>query len=252
MGRASALLGWRAAAFVALAAALGAYYGVHKSLSDLSLWWDVGFLAVVLIPAVFALVYLVLPLWRSPPLQLFVVGMVFAILAVLLSAADLHTLADFSKLAATTSLAWVFLNYFESASWVVLVALIVPWVDAYSVWRGPTHHIIKHRKNVFLNLSFSFPVPGSSDTANLGLPDLLFFALFLAAAVRFGLRPGWTWLAMTASFGVTMAIAAWLDLKGLPALPGLSIGFLGANADLLWRHLAAPRLQPARSRKPNT
>jgi hypothetical protein len=42
---------------------------------------------------------------------------------------------------------------------------------------------------------------------------------------------------MTASFGVTLAIAVWLDLGGMPALPGLSIAFLGANADLLWRRL---------------
>jgi hypothetical protein len=225
VGRASAVLGPRAAAFCALAAALGVYYGIHESLWRGSRWEDVAFLALVLIPAVFALVYLVLPFWRSPPLQL---------------AADAQTLADFAKLAATTTLAWVFLHYFESVAWVALVAVIVPWVDAYSVWRGPTHHIIKHRPHVFFNLSFSFPVPGSDQTANLGLPDLLFFALFLGSAARFGLRVGWTWLGLTAGLGATIALATW-SKEGLPALPLLALGFLLPNADLLWRAVRKPR-----------
>jgi len=240
VGRASALLSARVAAFVVLAVALGAYYGIHESLWRGSLWEDVAFLAFVLIPAVFALVYLALPFWRSPPLQLLGVGVACAVLAVVLAAAEAQTLADFAKLAATTALAWVFLHYFESVSWVVLVALIVPWVDAYSVWRGPTHHIIKHRKNVFLNLSFSFPVPGSDNTANLGLPDLLFFALFLGAAARFGLRVGWTWVGLTAGLGATIALATWSE-EGLPALPLLALGFLLPNADLLWRAVRKPR-----------
>ena len=50
---------------------------------------------------------------------------------------------------------------------------------------------------------------------------------------------------MAASFGVTIALAVWLDLGGLPALPLLSLAFLGANADLLWRQVrfssASPR-----------
>ena len=73
--------------------------------------------------------------------------------------------------------------------------------------------------------------------SHLGLPDILFFALFLGAAVRFGLRPGWTWVGMTLSFGVTVACAVWWNLDGLPALPALSLGFLVPNADLLWRAL---------------
>ena len=99
--------------------------------------------------------------------------------------------------------------------------------------------ITEKHQHVFTTFSFAFPIPGGDGSANLGLPDLLFFALFLAAAMRFGLRVGWTWLAMTVSFGATMAIAVWLDLGGLPALPGLSIAFFAVNADLIWRYLRA-------------
>ena len=241
MGRASALLTPRAIGFVGLAAVVGVYYGVHEWLFDLPLWWDIAFLGFVLIPAVFALVYLVLPFWDAPALQLFLLAVAFGALAAVLQAADAGPVANFAKLAAMTAVAWWFLNYFEEVSWVAIVAVIVPWVDSYSVWRGPTKTIVTKRPDVFSALSFAFPVPGQSGGAKLGLPDLLFFALFLGASVRFGLRPFWTWLSLTASLGGTMALATGFDVGGLPALPLLSVGFLLPNADLLWGAVRRPR-----------
>ena len=126
----------------------------------------------------------------------------------------------------------------------MVVALIIPWVDAYSVWRGPTNTIVHHHAGVFERLSFAFPVPGENNTANLGIPDLLFFALFLAAAAQFQLRIWLTWLLMTASFGITIVLAVWLDLGGLPALPLLSLAFLVANGDLLWQRVRVARAAP--------
>ena len=219
-------------------AALAAYYAVSTRLWDASTWWDIAFIALVLIPAVFALVLLALPLWRARGLLL--VGLALAALAAMLEAADLEVPANFAKLAAMTALAFWFLEFFESASWVALVALIIPVVDAFSVWRGPTHHVLSERREIFNVLSFAFPVPGEDGAANLGLPDLLFFGLFLAACARFGLRAGWTWLAMTLSFGATLALTVWLDVDGLPALPLLSLAFVAVNADLLWRRARAP------------
>jgi hypothetical protein len=77
-------------------------------------------------------------------------------------------------------------------------------------------------------------------SAGLGLPDVLFFALFLGAAVRFGLRRFATWLALVASLGLTTVLAVYADpfkASGLPALPGISLAFLLVNADLIWRRL---------------
>jgi hypothetical protein len=212
------------------------YYEVSPDLwrAD-SVWWDVAWLAFVLIPAVFALMLVSLPLrtasWLLP------VGLAFAVLTALLTILDWDVFANFSRLAATMFLGWWFLGYFETIAWVVLVAAIIPWVDAYSVWRGPTKEIVNHHAHVFSVLSFAFPIPGVDAAANLGVPDLLFFALFLGAADRFGLRVYWTWLALVASLGATIALTVWFDLNGLPALPGLSLGFLLPNADLLWRRL---------------
>jgi hypothetical protein len=231
----------RSATFVALAAVVGAYYGAHEWLFDLPLWWDIAFLAFVLIPGVFALVYLLLPLWRAPALQLFLVALALGVLAVVLQAAGLGPVANFAKLAAMTAAAWWFLNYFEEVTWVALVAVVVPWVDSYSVWRGPTKTIVTKKPDVFSALSFAFPVPGQSGGAKLGLPDLLFFALFLGASARFTLRTPWTWICLVASLGGTMAIATLFEVDGLPALPLLALGFLLPNADLLWRAVRGRR-----------
>jgi hypothetical protein len=232
VGRASSVLkSPRGAAFVALAAGLTAWYYAVDSVPALSDWWEVVLLACVLIPAVFSFDLIVLPLSKAK--GLFPLSVSLGVLAVLATLADLEVLANFAKLAAVTFFAFWFLRFFEELVLLVIVALVIPWVDAYSVFRGPTGHIVSKHPHVFTNLSFAFPLP-DGQTARLGLPDLLFFALFLAAAYRFRLRVGWTWLGMVAFLGATVALAQWTTLSGLPALPAISLGFLLPNVDLLW------------------
>jgi Na+/H+-dicarboxylate symporter len=233
VGRAPAVLDRRAGAFALLAVSLGAYYAFGDELADVSTRWELAFLALCLMPAVFALVWLALPYRRHG--RLFVAALAFLALAVAFELADLDALANFAKLGLMTALGFWFLTYFESVLWVALVALVIPLVDSFSVWRGPTKHIVEEEPQVFDLFSFAFPSPGSETSANLGLPDLLFFALFLAAAARWNLRVGWTWLALTLSLGATMLLAVEWGVSGLPALPGLAFGFLIPNADLLWK-----------------
>jgi hypothetical protein len=231
----------RAAALLVLLAALALYYAFHDRLWNASTWWDIAFLAFVLIPACFALVWIVLPLWRAR--GLIAVAVAFGLLAWAFHDAGWNTAENFCKLFAVTAVGFAFLRWFELLSWVALIACIIPFVDAFSVFspRGPTNEIIKHHEHVFTTFSFAFPIPGERAAANLGLPDLLFFALFLAATARFALRSGLTWLVMTASFGATLAIASvWRG--GLPALPLLAIAFLAVNADLIWPRVREERL----------
>jgi hypothetical protein len=235
----------RAAAVLVLAAALAAYDWVHADLWSASTWWDVAFLACVLIPASFALVWLLLPLRDSR--RLLPAGAALGALAVLFHYVGWHTPENLVKFFAIVCVGFWFLGYFETAAWVVIVSLIIPWVDAYSVWRGPTKVIVTHHAHVFSALSYAFPIPGEHTAANLGVPDVLFFSLFLAAAGRFALRTGWTWLALTASFGITISLAVALSLAGLPALPGLSLGFLLPNADLLWQKLSTARRESSKT-----
>ena len=231
----------RPAAVLVLFAALFGYDEVAPHLWREGVWWDVAWIAVVLMPATFGLVLLALPLRRAR--GLFLVGVAFVVLAAVLTVANWDVPANFARLAAATLLAWWFLGFFETLGWVVLVSAIIPWVDAYSVWRGPTKTITTRHPHVFNVLSYAFPVPGRHAAANLGIPDLLFFALFLAAAARFNLRVVWTWIGLVAGLGTTIALTVWWNLSGLPALPGISAGFLLPNADLLWARL---RRQPRR------
>lgn len=226
VGRATALLG------VLLALAL--YYGASAELPSLELWPRVAFLSAVIVPAVFSLVLLALPL-REDRLLLIGTAVLAAVTAVL-TIAELDTAANFTKFATVVGLAWLAIQVFEHPSWVALVAIVIVPIDIISVLRGPTKVILEDQPAVFDYFSITFPVPGvpiSDGGFQLGLPDVLFFSLFLAACDRFALRTNLTWLLMTFSFGGTIALAILLDRDGFAALPLLSAAFLLANADLL-------------------
>ena len=225
----------RIAAFVVLLAAVVTWDSVAPHLDPVALWPTVAIIAVGVLPASLGLIYLALPLWSHRRL---VVGglVVFGIAAVVTWEADARLASNFAKLAAYTCAGWTFLWFFENLTWVVLVAAIIPFVDAFSVAAGPTKDIVNHHVEVYTAVAVVFVAPGGA-AAGLGPPDILFFALFLAATVRWQLRPGWTWIAMTGMYGLTLVLANATDVNGLPALPFLSFGFLLANADLLWRRL---------------
>ncbi len=225
----------RAAALAVVLAGVALYTAVAGSLWDAGLTWDVLFLAVILIPATLLTIWLLLPYAGSH--GLLGVGLALALLAVGFRFGDLDILYNLAKLLALTALGFWFLGWFETVAWAVLVAVIIPGVDALSVWRGPTEYVVEEQPGLFEEISLAFRVPGEDSTANLGPPDVLFFALFLAAAERFGLRVAATWVAMTALLGVTLVLTATTDVAGLPALPAICIGFLLPNADLLWRQL---------------
>jgi hypothetical protein len=145
-----------------------------------------------------------------------------------------------AKLCAYLLIGFWLMGVFEILAPIVLVALLIPWLDALSVWRGPTRAVVEGKPGLFEKVAISFRVPGEDAGAALGPPDILFFALFLGAAARFGLRRRATWLAMTGLLSFTLLLIALTDIDGLPALPAVALGFLLANADLLWKQ--RPRL----------
>lgn len=233
----------RATSLLALLGVLVGWYEASTHIGALSLWPATLLISFVIMPTCFLLVWLAVPAWSSR--WTLPIGLAFIGLAVLFSVVHYPIGSNFCKLAALSVLGWWFLSFFEALSWVVVVALLIPWVDALSVWRGPTKALTgKGHEHIFGALSVAFVVPAGG-AARLGLPDVLFFAVFLGAAVRFRLRPGWTFLCMLVGLGITMVIAIGLmgPDSGLPALPGISLGFLLPNIDLLWNRLRRPALQ---------
>ena len=115
-------------------------------------------------------------------------------------------LFNLAKLFSLIALGFLFLTWFETVAWAVLIAVIIPWVDIWSVFFGPTEKVTEDHPSVFNDVAIEFAVPGSAEGARIGPPDILFFALFLAAAARFGLRVAWTWIGMTAMLSATLIV----------------------------------------------
>jgi hypothetical protein len=224
-------LGARAAVLGVLLVALALWESFAHHLPAVSDGWDVALVTLVLLPATLACALIVLPLRRSAvalPLGLGI-GVLAAVLYLLGASGPFNV----AKLLALILLGLWFLRLFETLSFVVLVAAIIPIVDTFSVYRGPTKVVIEEKPGLFDQVSIAFALPGERASANLGPPDIFFFTLFLGAADRFGLRVRATWLGMTAMLSASLASIYIFDLNGLPALPAICVGFLAPNVDLL-------------------
>jgi len=212
--------------------AVCAWFLIAPHTGRVGLWPAIILVSVLILPATLLLVLLAIPLWD----RRWLVGavIVLALVALVCSLTGFGLAANFAKMWAAVFAGWAFLRLFERLSWVVLVAFVIPLVDIVSVYKGPTHTITQHHFQVYTAVAIAFLVPGGG-AAYLGPPDVLFYALFLAAAARWHLRVNWTWAATTLMYGLTIIVATAADVGGLPALPFLSFGFLVANGDLLWR-----------------
>ena len=232
----------RTAALGALLVVLAAYGAVAGRLPGLPSGADIAFHAAVVFPAFAAAIWLALPLARLRSLWLLGLAIVAGIVAVALTLAGADATANVAKLACFALAGFWFLTLFEELWWLVLVAVLVPWVDIWSVAAGPTEYVVEERPGIFEQVSIAFPAPGDTATVNLGPPDVVFFSLFLAAADRFRLRVTATWIGMTACLAATLVLVwSWEGIAGLPALPAVCLGFLVPNADLLWRDVRRAR-----------
>jgi len=147
-------------------------------------------------------------------------------------------LANVAKVVAAAALGIWIAEGLEKLSWIVVVAVVSAAVDVVSVAVGPTKAILGQGPVVVGYFTIAVTWAGytySEAFTGLGISDVIFLALYLGAARRFGLRVGWSAVAMVASFLATVAAAMWWT--ALPALPLLSVAFLAVNGDLLWTKL---------------
>lgn len=201
-------------------------------LPDASTNEGIAFIAVVSIPLATATVYFLAGATLQMQVLLVTAGAAAVIAAILIHVGLSGTPATVAKLFASACLGLALASLLVRPLEVVMIALVIAAVDIYSVVAGPTHVIVEHHQAVLDAFTLAFHPPGSYGAAQIGASDFVFFAVFTGAAIRLHLRRRLSWLAMTVSFGLTLALSVGFD-TALPALPLLSLSFLLANADLL-------------------
>ncbi|MBE3032508.1 MAG: hypothetical protein IMZ74_04840 [Actinobacteria bacterium] len=139
-------------------------------------------------------------------------------------------LANVAKVVAAAALGIWIAEELEKLSWIVIVAVVSAAVDVVSVAAGPTKAILDKGPVVVgyftVAVTWAGYTYGEARTM-LGISDVIFLALYLGSARRFGLRVGWSAVAMVVSFLATIAAAMWWT--ALPALPLLSVAFLAST-----------------------
>jgi hypothetical protein len=224
----------RTAAPAAAVALFGAVNLLAPQLPEPRIWGQIAGLALVSFPLATLVVAALGAFAGSRPQALAVAALAAAVAAGLLIAAGLPgTPATLAKLVAAACAGFALTVLLRTPLELSGIAVLVAAVDSLSVAAGPTHVIVEHHTGVLDTFTLAFHPLGARGSAQIGVSDFVFFALFAAAAVRMRLRPRATWAAMTASFGATAAISYATDAT-LPALPLLSLGLLVPNADLLW------------------
>ena len=193
----------------------------------------IAFIAVVSVPLATATVYFLADVELQARALLVTAAAAAAVAAILIHVGLSGTPATLAKLVAAACLGLALASLLVRPLEAVMIALVIAAVDIYSVAAGPTHVIVEHHQAVLDAFTLAFHPPGSYGAAQIGASDFVFFAVFTGATIRLHLRRRLTWLAMTASFGVTLALSVGFD-TALPALPLLSLAFLLANGDLLW------------------
>ena len=201
---------------------------------------DIMLSSAIVLALLGLLVWGMLPL-RALGRRLPLIAAVALPLAILCVWLHLVPFANVAKIVAAGALGIWIAEELEQLSWIVIVAAISAAVDIVSVAVGPTKALLGKGPVVVGYFTIAVTWMGYSyDEAytGLGVSDVIFFALYLGAARRFGLRVGWSAVAMVASFLATIAAAMYWT--ALPALPLLSVAFLAVNGDLIWRKVRRP------------
>ena len=123
-------------ALAGLLIALAVYSATARHLPGLPSGLDVVFHAVVVFPAFAAAIWLALPLARERTVRLLVFAVAAGGLALVLTLLGVDSVANVAKLACYALVGFCFLTLFEELWWIALVAVLVPWVDVWSVAAG--------------------------------------------------------------------------------------------------------------------
>ena len=164
--------------------------------------------------------------------QLIVSGIVIDIFFNLLSAragvpvlaAPLSAMGNLGILMFAIGLGLAVARGLQKPNYLVLSAIVGALTDIFSVYAGPTKHLVG--SSAFGYLSFAWPLVGAGGVQDIvGVGDFVFLALFFDGARRFGLDDRKTLWAMYGAMIVGF-IFTWITQAGVPALPFFAVALL--------------------------
>ncbi len=164
--------------------------------------------------------------------HLLLVAAVILPFAMLMIAFHAIPLANLAKVLLAAVLGLWLAQGMAARSWIVLFVLASSFADIGSVLMGPTRVLLDRSPEMIGGFTLAIAWSGYSlneARSAIGVSDILFFALYLGAARRFGLRESASAVAMVLS--VTLVFLAALSTGVLPVLPVLGLFFIAANLD---------------------
>jgi hypothetical protein len=141
--RSSATLTRRRAARSPLLVVLVAYGAGAEHLPGLPSGLDVVFHSAVVFPTFAAAIWIALPFAHSRSPVVLASAAVAGGCALALTLLEVDSAANVAKLACYALVGFWFLTLFEELWWITLVAVLVPWVDIWSVAAGPTEYVVE-------------------------------------------------------------------------------------------------------------
>lgn len=186
--------------------------------------------------------------WRMPRASLVGALALALALAVVGIAADLDLLADVAKAWVGALAGVAFARVVERPWWLLPIALCVPIADAWSVYssRGVTRAVLERAQEEPRWIEWptvATPIAGLpyESFGRLGIVDVLFAALFLGAAARWGLGLRRLAVSLVAGLLATSLVVLEVDDVAIPALPLVCLAFLVACLPGLVRDVRAAR-----------
>lgn len=119
----------------------------------------------------------------------------------------------------------------QKPHYLVMAAIVAALTDIFSVYAGPTKHLVM--TGAFRYLSFAWGILGSGGVQGIiGSGDFIFLALFFNGVRRFDLDDRKTLHAMNAALA-TGFLSTLISPQGIPALPFMAVALLLVH----WREL---------------
>ncbi|MCW2925098.1 MAG: hypothetical protein JWM98_2502 [Thermoleophilia bacterium] len=168
------------------------------------------------------------------------------VVVMVLNRLDVDVASDVAKVLFGTFAGAGLVRAIERPWWLVPICVCVPLADAWSVFssRGVTHAVVQHARKDPTWIDWptvATPIAGFdyASAGRIGIVDVMFTAIFLAAAARWDLGLRRCAALIAVGFVGTTVLVFQTTLSAVPALPLLCIAFLLGAAPGLWRDLRA-------------